>query len=450
MTLPSSGTINHKMIQDEFGGSNPISMTEYYGAATGIPGSGTIKLSDFYGTSSSTDIVATILLVAGGGAGGIGTAWAAGGGGSGGEVIEVDYTFKTGVNYRFEIGGGGVSGINTSVDGGDTVLKNVDTGEVIYRVKGGSGGGFYTENGPGTVFKNSTRGSGACSKSGYNTGSALNVRRFSGINGGGRENGDSILTTTSPIYGGDGVPDAWYSAGGGAGWGQPSSDGSDNTFAKENAQSAVPRGGNGQIYTYGAAGNGGGGFITYITSAFVAQKNSASPTVDRPMVFGCGGGGGTYREEKSDVSFIIVNGGQGGLYYGGRGGKYRDQDNALNPTSKQIGLPGEGQTGSGGGGGGTSVDSSGSFTAQGGDGGSGVAYIRFPKEYSDFMPFYIYLNEDNDDNYIYLKFPVNQTFIFEEGNYNWPEPPGWRYGQKYSALPLAQLPLDQLPLDQNS
>lgn len=52
MTLPSSGTINHKMIQDEFGGSNPISMTEYYGADTGIPGSGTIKLSDFYGKSS--------------------------------------------------------------------------------------------------------------------------------------------------------------------------------------------------------------------------------------------------------------------------------------------------------------------------------------------------------------------------------------------------------------
>lgn len=424
MALQSSGPISLNDIQNEFGGSNPISISEYYGVDT-VPASGTISLSDFYGTKSSTDIVATILLVAGGGAGGIGTAWAAGGGGSGGEVIEVDYTFKTGVNYRFEIGGGGVSGINTSVDGGDTVLKNVDTGEVIYRVKGGSGGGFYTENGPGTVFKNSTRGSGASSKSGYTTGSAINVPRFSSINGGGRENGDSILTTTSPIYGGDGVPGQWYSAGGGAGWGQPSSDGSDNTFAKEYGQKAEPRGGNGVKYVFGRAGNGGGGFITYITSALVAQRNSASSSVDRPMVFGCGGGGGTYREEKSDESFIQNRGGQGGLYYGGLGGKYRDQDNALNPTSKQIGYPGHGQTGSGGGGGGSSMEQSGSFTAQGGDGGSGVAYIRFPKEYSNFMPLYINSNEDKDDNYIYLKFPRNQTFVFAEGNYNWPEPPGW-------------------------
>ena len=52
MALQSSGTISLSQVQGEFGGSNPISISEYYGAATGIPGSGTISLSNFYGKSN--------------------------------------------------------------------------------------------------------------------------------------------------------------------------------------------------------------------------------------------------------------------------------------------------------------------------------------------------------------------------------------------------------------
>lgn len=52
MTLQASGAISLGDIQSEFGGSNPISISEYYGADTGVPGSGTISLSDFYGTSN--------------------------------------------------------------------------------------------------------------------------------------------------------------------------------------------------------------------------------------------------------------------------------------------------------------------------------------------------------------------------------------------------------------
>lgn len=57
MTLQASGTITLKDIQDEFGGANPISLSEYYrGGAyvvneainNGIPTSGAIQLSDFY------------------------------------------------------------------------------------------------------------------------------------------------------------------------------------------------------------------------------------------------------------------------------------------------------------------------------------------------------------------------------------------------------------------
>ena len=49
MTLPASGTIKASQIQTEFGGSNPISMSEYYGLDSGIPSTGPIKFSNFYG-----------------------------------------------------------------------------------------------------------------------------------------------------------------------------------------------------------------------------------------------------------------------------------------------------------------------------------------------------------------------------------------------------------------
>ena len=45
--LPGSGTIRLSQIKTEFGGAN--NLKDYYGAASGIPNSGTIKLTDFYG-----------------------------------------------------------------------------------------------------------------------------------------------------------------------------------------------------------------------------------------------------------------------------------------------------------------------------------------------------------------------------------------------------------------
>ena len=53
MALQSSGQISLLNVATEFGGSAPHSLSEYYGAAAGIPSSGTISLSNFYGTSSS-------------------------------------------------------------------------------------------------------------------------------------------------------------------------------------------------------------------------------------------------------------------------------------------------------------------------------------------------------------------------------------------------------------
>lgn len=53
MAVKPSGSLSMKTdIVGEFGGAAPHGLKEYYDAATGIPASGTISMSDFYGKSS--------------------------------------------------------------------------------------------------------------------------------------------------------------------------------------------------------------------------------------------------------------------------------------------------------------------------------------------------------------------------------------------------------------
>ena len=59
MTLQSSGAISLANIASEFGGSTPHSLSEYYGVARGVPSSGTISMSQFYGTSAPAYVYAT-------------------------------------------------------------------------------------------------------------------------------------------------------------------------------------------------------------------------------------------------------------------------------------------------------------------------------------------------------------------------------------------------------
>ena len=67
MTLQSSGAISLSEIQTEFGGANPISMSEYYrggsyttGNNTSVPTSGEISMTDFYGTVAQDPIATTL------------------------------------------------------------------------------------------------------------------------------------------------------------------------------------------------------------------------------------------------------------------------------------------------------------------------------------------------------------------------------------------------------
>lgn len=56
MPLQDTGKITINDIAAEFGGDAPHGLTEYYGATAGLPTSGTIKNSDFYGKSSLANI----------------------------------------------------------------------------------------------------------------------------------------------------------------------------------------------------------------------------------------------------------------------------------------------------------------------------------------------------------------------------------------------------------
>ena len=69
MALPGSGAIALSDIADEFGGSTPHSMSEYYSGGLGpseVPASGAISFSDFYGTSSVPDWAGSRSMYAGG------------------------------------------------------------------------------------------------------------------------------------------------------------------------------------------------------------------------------------------------------------------------------------------------------------------------------------------------------------------------------------------------
>lgn len=53
MTTPTS-SLGMSHIQTEFGGSNPISLSEYYGVHANVAASGTISMSQFLGISAAT------------------------------------------------------------------------------------------------------------------------------------------------------------------------------------------------------------------------------------------------------------------------------------------------------------------------------------------------------------------------------------------------------------
>ena len=175
MALQSSGAISLNDIQTEFGGTNPISISEYYRGGsfvtdnnTGVPTSGAIDMGDFYGSTNqfaftiSTDTQEADLSTLATAAGWNGTdplnATVASGvylwsddTAVGGLTIPSSLNgLVTITNNGYIIGRGGNSGGN---DGGPALVNNA-TGVTLTNasgayIAGGGGGGLSTSGGGG-------------------------------------------------------------------------------------------------------------------------------------------------------------------------------------------------------------------------------------------------------------------------------------------------------------
>lgn len=346
MVLQASGTISLSNIQAEFGGVPPTQFSEYFAGGayvpsgtSGVPSSGQMSFSQFYGKSSVSKTVATggtvstitdggktyklhtfsycnypsggsfvvttggnieFLLVAGGGGGGEGRSaenisQVFGGGGGGGGAVGISNASCTPGTYAITVGKGGDAGNWAATypgAGGASQVWRSDTGTIFY-VYGGGRGGFPGSN---------NSGAGAGGDGGCGGGASLNLSTMSSASG-----GAAYPITVNNLARGSAGMTGYYSAG-----------------------------------TFVAASGGGALGGGYTSSGIVTSFTGTS------MTFGEGGAGGT------NLTNISTAQGVSGGGSGNNGG-----------VSATQGVDGTGGGGGGGGGG------------PGARGGHGVVYIRY-------------------------------------------------------------------------
>lgn len=313
MAIQGSGAISFSDLQDEFGGSNPISLSEYYQDAdpdlvtannTNVPNIGNpISPSDFYGAktefpmtiaANSQEVDLYAAAVAAGWDGSAPVALTI----SSGVYIWSDDTSVAGltisdafdvgltiVNNGYIIGKGGQGGYRSNnATAGGPAISNSATGVSLTNassafIAGGGGGGAGSPDSGGDDAGHGGGGAGGGRGGGFLSG------RLGGAGGAigqaGANGGSGYSTGTA--YGGG--------AGGGGG-GATSINGGGG-------------GGGGRILGSGATG-GAGGNSTYDGGAGGANGDAGS---NQATIYGGGGGGGWG-----------ASGGDAGSYTGGSGG----------------------------------------------------------------------------------------------------------------------------------
>lgn len=278
MALPSSGAISLANIQTEFGGSNPISLSEYYrGGAyvtdnnTGVPTSGVIQLDDFYGAvkqfqfTISTSYTTTQNLRS--------LALAAGWNGT----DPVKATIASGVVLQ------GSPGAANTGSGGDalTISGSFPSGVILVNngtIVGGGGGGGYAPRG-GTGQPGGTGGRGIVISVAV---SIANNNIIAGGGGGGGGGGS---------YGAGGVVYYPGSGGGGAPYGIG---GSGDGLLGPGQTATFTTGGASGPYDYGRGGTGG----TYGVNGEAGENQNTSG--------GAGGAAGAAVTGNSYVTWLAT------------------------------------------------------------------------------------------------------------------------------------------------
>ena len=182
MSVPS-GTASLSDIQTEFGGSNPISMSEYYDLQSnpsGIPSSGALSIDNFRGKDNvytlTADYFTSSITLTANDINGSGAAWVGVSGGGGGGAGVIYATSATGSGAPG--GAGGIHGLFVS-DVTDLIGASF--------VAGGGGGGSTTGHTPGSSGR-STRGN----PGGTSTFSYGNVTAAAGSGGLGGPSGSGV------------------------------------------------------------------------------------------------------------------------------------------------------------------------------------------------------------------------------------------------------------------
>lgn len=183
------------MIQTEFGGTNPISLSEYYGRG-GVVASGTISIGNFSGasnftpstvntTTSGTQTVpagATNVVIElwGNGGGGGGGGGGRDGGGAGG-YSRSTYACSGGQTISYTRGAAGTAGSAAGGNGGTGGTSNVVSGTLTITQMNANGGGGGTAGG-GTG--GGASGGNVVNTTGGSTTTQLGGTGITGINGG--------------------------------------------------------------------------------------------------------------------------------------------------------------------------------------------------------------------------------------------------------------------------
>ena len=132
MPLPNSGPLSLQDIADEFGGTTPHALSEYYGSG-GVPSSGPISIGDFYGESAQVPLQMTSISPAlANGA----TSWDFATSGDPGVQMNsnIMYTFTSAASSQMVVNLKGAGGVMGRKEWGDDAVPGSSVG------RGGNGG----------------------------------------------------------------------------------------------------------------------------------------------------------------------------------------------------------------------------------------------------------------------------------------------------------------------
>lgn len=305
MPLPSSGPISFSDIQSQFGGANPISLSEYYrggGFVTDtpvnntIPTSGAISVGNFYNTYGRVPISITISADT--------TDYDAYANRTGGYipgVSDLTYTINNGVS----VGATSTSNIAFLIS---SSFLSTDTITIVNngRITGAGGnGGRGSDQRPGGVGA-SPGGAGGTALSVARAITVTNNGTVAGGGGGGGGGGGSYYSRNAKsddnIAGGGGGGGAGYVAGSGASGGIAAGQennyngnaGAGGTLTAGGGGGSTSGGGYGPPTSYGGAGGGPG---VAGTAGVNGQIGSAG---------GAGGAAGFYAVGNSNITWAVT------------------------------------------------------------------------------------------------------------------------------------------------